>query len=86
MKKITTLFGLIFLIGCLTTQSNITTDSVDTFNLSNYNDFNIKINKSNIGAEVNPIVIERFKENLKTCAKCLMPLQKNQLFQKQMKW
>ena len=66
MKKITTLLGLIFLIGCSTTQSNIKTDSVDTFNLSNYNDFNIKINKSNIGAEVNPIVIERFKENLKT--------------------
>tara|TARA_Y200000002_G_C22328909_1_gene515898 strand:+ start:108 stop:620 length:513 start_codon:yes stop_codon:yes gene_type:complete len=65
MKKITTLLGLIFLIGCSTTQSNIKTDSVDTFNLSNYNDFNIKINKSNIGAEVNPIVIERFKENLK---------------------
>tara|TARA_B100001093_G_scaffold345111_1_gene329826 strand:+ start:76 stop:588 length:513 start_codon:yes stop_codon:yes gene_type:complete len=65
MKKITTLFSLIFLIGCSTTQSNIKTDSVDTFNLSNYNDFNIKINKSNIGAEVNPIVIERFKENLK---------------------
>jgi hypothetical protein len=40
-------------------------DSVDTFNLSNYNNFNIKINNSNIGAEVNPIVLERFKENLK---------------------
>ena len=32
---------------------------------SNYNNFNIKINNSNIGAEVNPIVLERFKENLK---------------------
>ena len=29
------------------------------------NNFNIKINNSNIGAEVNPIVLERFKENLK---------------------
>ena len=65
MKKITTLFILIFLVGCSTTQSNLKIDSVDTFNLSNYNNFNIKINNSNIGAEVNPIVLERFKENLK---------------------
>ena len=65
MKKITTLFVLIFLVGCSTTQSNLKIDSVDTFNLSNYNNFNIKINNSNIGAEVNPIVLERFKENLK---------------------
>ena len=65
MKKITTLFVLIFLVGCSTTQSNLKIDSVDTFNLSNYNNFNIKINTSNIGAEVNPIVLERFKENLK---------------------
>ena len=66
MKKITTLFVLIFLVGCSTTQSNLKIDSVDTFNLSNYNNFNIKINNSNIGAEVNPIVLERFKENLKS--------------------
>ena len=65
MKKIKTLFVLIFLVGCSTTQSNLKIDSVDTFNLSNYNNFNIKINNSNIGAEVNPIVLERFKENLK---------------------
>ena len=65
MKKITTLFVLIFLVGCSTTQSNLKIDSVDTFNLSNYNNFNIKINNSNIGAEVNPIVLEKFKENLK---------------------
>jgi hypothetical protein len=65
MKKITTLLVLIFLVGCSTTQSNLKIDSVDTFNLSNYNNFNIKINNSNIGAEVNPIVLERFKENLK---------------------
>ena len=65
MKKITTLFVLIFLVGCSTTQSNLKIDSVDTFNLSNYNNFNIKINNYNISAEVNPIVLERFKENLK---------------------
>ena len=56
MKTITTLFSLILLIGCSTTQSNIKIDSIETFNLDNYNDFNIKINNSNIGAEVNPIV------------------------------
>ena len=65
MKKITTLLSLIVLIGCSMTQSNINTDSIDTFNLSNYNDFNIKINNSNISPEINPIVLEQFKENLK---------------------
>ena len=66
MKKITTIFSLVVLIGCSTTQSNIKTDSIETFNLGNYNEFNIKINNANMSAEVNPIVLERFKENLKT--------------------
>ena len=66
MNKITSLLSLIILIGCSATQSNIKTDSIETFNLSNYNEFNIKINNTNISAEVNPIVLERFKENLKT--------------------
>tara|TARA_X000000368_G_C23048868_1_gene720378 strand:- start:215 stop:748 length:534 start_codon:yes stop_codon:yes gene_type:complete len=65
MKKITILSTLILLIGCSTTQSNIKIDSIETFNLDNYNDFNIKINDSTITAEVNPIVLEKFKENLK---------------------
>ena len=65
MKKITVLLSLIILIGCETTKSNIQIDSVTTFNLDNYNDFNIKINNSNISPEINPIVLEQFKENLK---------------------
>jgi hypothetical protein len=65
MKKITVLLSLIILIGCETTKSNIQFDSVTTFNLDNYNDFNIKINNSNISPEINPIVLEQFKENLK---------------------
>ena len=66
MKNVTLItFSLIILIGCSTTQSNIKVDSIDTFNLDNYNDFNIKINNSNISAEVNPIALEKFKENLK---------------------
>ena len=65
MKKITTFLTLIILVGCSTTQSNINTDSIETFNLGNYNDFNIKINNSNISPEINPIVLEQFKENLK---------------------
>ena len=65
MKKIIILSSLIFLVGCSTTQSNIRVDSIDTFNLDNYNDFNIKINDSSITAEVNPIVLEKFKGNLK---------------------
>ena len=66
MKKITTIFSLIVLIGCSTTQSNIKTDSIETFNLGNYNEFNIKINSTNMSAEVNPIALEKFKENLKS--------------------
>ena len=69
MKKITTLFSLVFIIGCSTTQSNIKIDSIETFNLSNYSDFNIKINSSNISAEVNPITLEQFRENLKNAVK-----------------
>ena len=65
MKKITVLLSVIILIGCETTKSNIQIDSVTTFNLDNYNDFNIKINNSNISPEINPIVLEQFKENLK---------------------
>ena len=65
MKYITPLLSLIIVIGCSTTQSNIQVDSLETFNLDNYNDFNIKINTSNISAEINPIVLEKFRENLK---------------------
>ena len=65
MKKITIIFSFLFLVGCSTTQSNLKFDSIETFNLSNYNDFNIKINNENISTEINPIVLERFKENLK---------------------
>ena len=64
MKYITTLLGLIVLIGCSTTQSNIQVDSIETFNLDNYNDFNVKINTSNLSAEINPIVLEKFREKL----------------------
>ena len=65
MKTIISLLSLIFLMSCASTQSNIKIDSIETFNLDNYNDFNIKINDSNLSAEVNPIVLEQFKENLK---------------------
>ena len=65
MKKITTLMSLVILIGCTSIQSNIEVDSIATFDLSNYSDFSIKINESNISAEVNPIILERFKNNLK---------------------
>ena len=65
MIKNTSLLSLVILIGCSTTQSNIKTDSVETFNLANYNEFNIKLNNSALSAEINPIVLERFKDNLK---------------------
>ena len=63
MKYITTLLSLIVLIGCSTTQSNIQVDSIETFNLDNYNDFDIKINTSNISAEINPIVLEGLEKS-----------------------
>jgi hypothetical protein len=66
MKKIITLLTFVILVGCSTTQSNLKIDSIDTFNLSNYNEFNIKINSTNMSAEVNPIALEKFKENLKS--------------------
>ena len=66
MKKITTLITLLILVGCNSMQTNIEVDSVDTFNLGNYSDFSIKINESSISAEINPIDLERFKDNLKT--------------------
>ena len=65
MKNITILSSLIILIGCSTTYSNLKIDSIETFNLDNYNDFNIKINDSSISADVNPIVLEKFKQKLK---------------------
>ena len=65
MKTTISLLSLIFLMSCVSTQSNIKIDSIETFNLDNYNDFNIKINDTNLSAEVNPIVLEKFKENLK---------------------
>ena len=66
MKKIIILLNLVILVGCSTTQSNLKIDSIDTFNLNNYNEFNIKINSTNMSAEVNPIALEKFKENLKS--------------------
>lgn len=69
MKIITKLASILILVGCATTQSNIEVDSIDTFNLSNYNDFYININESNISAEINPIELERFKNNLKNALK-----------------
>ena len=65
MKKITSLITILLLVGCNSMQTNIEVDSVDTFNLDNYNDFSIKINESSISAEINPIDLERFKDNLK---------------------
>jgi hypothetical protein len=65
MKIIIKLASILILVGCATTQSNIEVDSIDTFNLGNYNDFYININESNISAEINPIELERFKDNLK---------------------
>ena len=69
MKKITILLSLVILIGCETAKPNIQVDSVAAFNLDNYNDFNIKLNSSNISPEINPIVLEQFKENLKNAIK-----------------
>ena len=73
MKTIISFLSLIFLMSCVSTQSNIKIDSIDTFSLDNYNDFNIKINNSNLSAEVNPIVLEKFKENLKNPQALLIP-------------
>ena len=66
MKKITTFFSIFILIGCSGMQTNIEVDSIETFNLDNYSDFSIKINDSNVSTEINPIELERFRDNLKS--------------------
>ena len=66
MKKLIVLSCCILLIGCSVTQSNIRIDAIQTFNLDNYSEFNIKINSSDISAEINPIVLENFRDKLRS--------------------
>ena len=70
MNKITSLICVLLIFGCASTQSNIKINSVDTFNLDNYSDFYININDSFLSAEIDPIELEKFSNNVDVC-KCL---------------
>ena len=51
MKKIITLLTFVILVGCSTTQSNLKIDSIDTFNLNNYNE-TVKVCHSTVGKAI----------------------------------
>ena len=53
---------LVFLYGCSTnTKLNVEVDSLNNFNIDNYNDFYININAEKVSAEINPLDLERVK-------------------------
>ena len=66
MKKITLLITLFVLTSCsLNPQSFIEVDRVEAFSIDNYSDFYVKINETSLSAEINPIALESFRDDLK---------------------
>jgi hypothetical protein len=66
MKKITLLLTLFVLTSCsLNPQSFIEVDRVEAFSIDNYSDFYVKINETSLSAEINPIALEGFRDDLK---------------------
>ena len=51
--------------GCSTMNSfSLETDSVDGFNINDYNEFSLNMNNSNLSAEVNPIKFQKLESAL----------------------
>jgi hypothetical protein len=66
MKKITLLLTLFVLTSCsLNPKSFIEVDRVEAFSIDNYSDFYVKINETSLSAEINPIALEGFRDDLK---------------------
>lgn len=64
-KNFLTLFTVVFLTGCMSTQSfYLKVDSVNEFTLLNYDDFNLKSNSESLSPEVNPIILEAIESRL----------------------
>ena len=66
-KNFFTVATVIFLTGCMTTQSfYLKVDSVSDFMLLNYDDFALETNSENLSPEVNPIVLEAIESRLES--------------------
>ena len=53
---------LVFFYGCSTsTKLNVEVDTLNNFNIDNYNDFYININAEKVSAEINPLDLEKVK-------------------------
>ena len=64
-KNSLALLTIVFLTGCVTTQSfSVKVDSVTQFTLLNYNDFSLSTNSENLSPEVNPLVLEAIESRL----------------------
>lgn len=66
MKKLTLFLAFFLTTSCsINPQPFVEVDKVDTFNLDNYSDFYININEVNLSSDINPIALERFRDDLK---------------------
>ncbi len=66
MKYLTLFLAFFLITSCsINPQSFVEVDKVGTFNLDNYIDFNIKINETNLSSDINPIALEKFRDDLK---------------------
>ena len=65
-QKTSLLLLVIFLQSCSSTMNNfpLEVDSLDSFNIANYNEFSLNMNKSNLSAEVNPIRFQKLESAL----------------------
>ena len=62
-KKTSIIISLVFIQSCALNLNtyDFETDSLESFNLADYNEFSLNMNQSNLSAEVNPIKFEKLK-------------------------
>ena len=63
LKKTSIFISLVFIQSCALNLNtyDFETDSLESFNLADYNEFSLNMNQSNLSAEVNPIKFEKLK-------------------------